>query len=258
MALTKESSGQAPRPRDRKRDRDHKQGALEEAHGNGRVRIQRLVNPRSAGGAQGARSVRTQTRNPRGQARSPQTFRGETCAASLSQQGQDLFRPRSDETGGNPWGTHPGSSPHPVRVGTPGTQTFPGRPGPKSERPARERRPSLRPRVPAVPHVPEQLHAPESPHVPGEPDPRPRPRTAPRPVRAPGRDPARVVPRPPRVPRHAAPAPRVPATTRSRPPREWGSDAPARSGVTPVPGRAAISGCRVPEVPAACPVPIRR
>lgn len=131
MALTKESSGQAPRPRDRKRDRDHKQGALEEAHGNGRVRIQRLVNPRSASGAQGARSVRTQTRNPRGQARSPQTFRGETCAASLSQQGQDLFRPRSDETGGNPWGTHPGSSPHPVRVGTPGTQTFPRPSGPQ-------------------------------------------------------------------------------------------------------------------------------
>lgn len=124
MALTKESSGQAPRPRDRKRDRDHKQGALEEAHGNGRVRIQRLVNPRSAGGAQGARSVRTQTRNPRGQARSPQTFRSETCAASLGQQGQELFRPRSDEAGGNPRGTHPGRSPHPVRAGTPGAQTF--------------------------------------------------------------------------------------------------------------------------------------
>ena len=132
MALTKESSGQAPRPRDRKRDRDHKQGALEEAHGNGRVRIQRLVNPRSAGGAQGARSVRTQTRNPRGQARSPQTFRGETCAASLGQQEQDFFRLRSDETDGNPRGTHPGRSPHPVRAGTSGTQTFPRPSGPQT------------------------------------------------------------------------------------------------------------------------------
>ena len=131
MALTKESSGQAPRPRDRKRDRDHKQGALEEAHRDGRVRFQRLVNPRSTGGAQGARSFCTQIRTPCGQARRPQTFRGETGAACLGQQGQSLLRACCGETDGDTRGTHPhpGCSSEPGRSRAPGPQAFPRSPG---------------------------------------------------------------------------------------------------------------------------------